>query len=192
MVVNSDVIVNVPSFSFSAPQLLTPTTMPKQSPSPAPSLPEPNPSACPLQPKRRPCLPDQLPSPAQPPLPSFRLAASQQPPKAWQRICALTKRRNLFPISAALASYHREHAGSLEWWLEEKFKQESIFKQLNAPLTFKQSWSLSDLQSYFKHHWCISCLVQPPRINSNFIEVLQKQWLKKLAGVMEEFFIETS
>ncbi|KAJ4929721.1 hypothetical protein JOQ06_018743 [Pogonophryne albipinna] len=37
------------------------------------------------QPKRRPCLPDQLPSPAQPPLPSFRLAASQQPPKHTHR-----------------------------------------------------------------------------------------------------------
>ena len=39
------------------------------------------------------------------PFPSCRIPTA---PKAWQRICALTKKENLFPISAAPASYHTQ------------------------------------------------------------------------------------
>ena len=44
------------------------------------------------------------------------------------------ERRNLFPICIASAKALGESADSLERCLEEPFKQESIFKQLNAPL----------------------------------------------------------
>lgn len=80
---NSDVTVNVPSFILSPVASYSYHNAQTIPPSPASSLPESNPSACPLQPKRRPCLPDQLPTPAQPPLsilPSCRIPAAPQGP----------------------------------------------------------------------------------------------------------------
>lgn len=97
-------------FVLSSPLLLISTTMPKQSDAPASSLLKCNPSACPPQPKRCPCLPDRLLSL---PLPSYRNVPPSNPhprlpPRPGKGFVLWLKGRIYLPSLAAFVSYHTQ------------------------------------------------------------------------------------